>query len=108
MSNEKWYRTGAVADATGLSQYRIRALAKEGLIENRSSNGMLYIPGSAVERLKNNGPPAMPARAPVEDDPPDAPLSAQGRLQPFPPLETNSSKNCMRNRRGNWRGRKRG
>jgi hypothetical protein len=59
---EKWYRTGAVATETGISRYRIRALAKEGLIESRSSNGMLYIPASAVERLKADGAPSMPAR----------------------------------------------
>jgi len=62
MVQEKWYRTGAVADETGISQYKLRVLAKHGLIESRSSNGMLYIPGGAVERLKANGPPPTPAR----------------------------------------------
>jgi hypothetical protein len=62
MVQEKWYRTGAVADETGISQYKLRVLAKHGLIESRSSNGMLYIPGGVVERLKANGPPPMPAR----------------------------------------------
>jgi hypothetical protein len=68
MAKEKWYRTGAVADETGISPYRLRVLAKEGLIESRSSNGMLYISANTVERLKTNGPPPVPARA-AEDLP---------------------------------------
>jgi hypothetical protein len=68
MAKEKWYRTGAVADETGISQYKLRALSKGGLIESRFSNGMLYIPGAEVARLKTNGPPPMPAK--VCDEPP--------------------------------------
>jgi hypothetical protein len=63
MAKEKWYRTGAVADETGISPYKLRVLAKEGLIESRSSNGMLYISANTVDRLKTNGPPPLPARA---------------------------------------------
>jgi hypothetical protein len=69
MGKEKWYRTGAVAEETGISQYKLRALAKEGLIESRTSNRMLYIPGSAVERLKANGAPAMPAKIDERPEP---------------------------------------
>ena len=63
MAKEKWYRTGAVSEETGISAYRLRVLAKEKVIESRSNNGMLYFPGSVVQELKANGPPPMPARA---------------------------------------------
>jgi hypothetical protein len=88
MGKERWYRTGAVAEETGISQYKLRALAKEGLIESRSSNGMLYIAGSTVERLKRDGPPAMPAPAvddqlepPISDDEPEYGQAGDGNRE---------------------------
>jgi hypothetical protein len=87
---EKWFRTGVVAEQIGISQYRIRELAKQGLIQSRrSTNGMLYISSAELERLKTNGPPAMPARAPVTDDPPEAPEENEAPVRrmssPLPP-----------------------
>lgn len=67
MAKEKWYRTGAVAEETGISQFRLRALAKEGLIESRANSGMIYIPAREVQRLKENGPPVMPARVDMSE-----------------------------------------
>src|SRR5262249_16202315 len=63
VANEKWYRTGTVAEETGISAYKIRTLVRHGLIESQSNNGMLYIPETAVEHLKQQGARAMPARS---------------------------------------------
>jgi hypothetical protein len=64
---DKWYRTGAVAKALGVSQYRIRELARLGLIESELRRGYRYIPGQEVERLKREGLPPMPACPDIDD-----------------------------------------
>src|ERR1035438_5357788 len=64
---ENWYRTGAVAKTLGTSPHKIRELARAGLIESEERNGYRYIPGREVERLQNEGLPAMPAKTPVDD-----------------------------------------
>jgi len=61
-----WYRTGAVAKLLGVSQYRIRELARAGLIESELRRNYRYIPGREVERLKREGLPPMPASADID------------------------------------------
>ena len=64
---ENWYRTGAVAKTLGTSPHKIRELARAGLIESQARNGYRYIPGREVERLQNEGLPAMPANTAVDE-----------------------------------------
>jgi hypothetical protein len=62
-----WYRTGAVAKLLGVSQYRIRELARAGLIESELRRNYRYIPGREVERLKREGLPPMPGSADIDE-----------------------------------------
>lgn len=80
MSSEKenWYRTGAVAKALETSPHKVRELARAGLIESQVRNGYRYISGGEVERLRNEGLPAMPANA-VVDTPDDNASENAGR-----------------------------
>jgi hypothetical protein len=81
MSREKenWYRTGAVAKALGTSPHKIRELARADLIESQVRNGYRYFPGREVERLRNEGLPAMPANAAVDDDSEESDNPDEGR-----------------------------
>jgi hypothetical protein len=64
---ENWFRTGAVAKLLGTSPYRIRELARAGLIESQVRNSYRYIPGREVERLKEEGLPPLPASADIDE-----------------------------------------
>src|ERR1039458_5832239 len=64
---ENWYRTGAVAKTLGTSPHKIRELARAGLIESEVRNGYRYVSGREVERLQNDGLPAMPANTAVDE-----------------------------------------
>lgn len=65
MNDERWFRTGTVARQLEVSQYRIRELAKAGVIESRMKNGCIYISDREVERLRTAGLPAMPANVEI-------------------------------------------
>lgn len=61
MAKQNFYRCGQAANELGVSSYKIRRLAENGLIPDAEFSGsQWHIPTAAVERMKKEGVPPLP------------------------------------------------